>query len=144
MAPPDRLRQNVAHVNLLNLRALRHLVLQRDRIRHHQLLQPALVDHLERGPTEDAVRDDGEDARCALVEEVARGEAERTARVGHVVHEDGHLALDGPDEDHPRDLVGLFALFVEEGKVDVEAVGDGCGTEDQRRERRGRAAPERN
>ena len=139
MAPPDRLRQNVAHVNLLNLRALRHLVLQRDRIRHHQLLQPALVDHLERGPAEDAVCDDGEDTRRALVEQVARGEAERAARVGHVVHEDGDLALDGPDEDHPRDLVGLFTLFVEEGEVHVEAVGDGCGTEDQRRGRRGRA-----
>jgi hypothetical protein len=28
-----------------------------------------------------------------------------------------------PDEDHARDFVGFFALFVEEGEVDAEAVG---------------------
>lgn len=37
----------------------------------------------------------------------------------HVVDEDGDLALYAADEDHPRDLVCLFALLVEERKVEV-------------------------
>jgi len=125
----------MAHIDLLNLRTLRNLVLQRDSICHHELLQSALVDHLEGGSAEDTVRHDGEDAGRALVEQVARGKAERAAGVGHVVHEDGNFALDGPDEDHPRDFVGLFALLVEEGEVDVEPVGNGCGAGNERRDR---------
>ena len=51
--------------------------------------------------------------------------ADGAARVRHVVHEDGHLALGIADEDHGGDLVGALPLLVDEGELDVEPVGDG-------------------
>ena len=52
------------------------------------------------------------------------GLGEGAARVGHVVDEDGDLVLHGADEDHATDLAGAGALLVDQGKGQVEAVGD--------------------
>lgn len=48
----------------------------------------------------------------------------RTARVGHVVDEDGAAVAHVADEHHAVDLVGALALLVDEREVDVQAVGD--------------------
>lgn len=51
--------------------------------------------------------------------------ADGAARVGHVVHQDGHTVLDVPHQNHAVHLVGLLPLLVDEGKLHVQAVGDG-------------------
>lgn len=52
--------------------------------------------------------------------------ADGAAGVSHVIHHDGHPVLDVPDQNHAVYFVGLLPLFVDEGKVHVQAVGDGC------------------
>lgn len=95
--------------------------LLRNRVGHDQLLQRRLIQHLQRRSTQNAVRNKRDDPLRAIGEKVLGSEREGTARVGHVVDQDRGLVLDVADEDHARDLVGLFALFVEEGKIEVES-----------------------
>lgn len=123
----DGLGQDGRDVDDLNLVALCDIVRLGDRVGDDELLHAALRDDLERGAREDAVGDKGVDLGRARLEEVAGREAEGATRVGHVVDQDRDLALDGTDKDHARDLVGAFALLVEEGKLDVEAVGNRRG-----------------
>ena len=77
------------------------------------------------------MRDDGDDfLGVALVDERVGGFDEGAAGVGHVVDEDGGFGGDVADENHTGDFVGAGALFVDEGEVEVEAVGDGgCSVE---------------
>jgi hypothetical protein len=51
---------------------------------------------------------------------------ERAARIGHVVDEDGDLVFDVADEHHAGDFVRARTLFVDEGKAEVEAIGNRC------------------
>lgn len=53
------------------------------------------------------------------------GVADGPAGVGHVVHQDGHAVFHVAHQHHAVHLVGLLPLFVDEGKVHVQAVGDG-------------------
>jgi hypothetical protein len=99
-----------------------HVVL-RNRVRDDQLLDIALIQHLHRLPAQDSVRHQRQHRLRSSRQQVFRRKCEGTARVGHVVDEDGGLAFDVTDEDHASDLVGLFALLVEEGEVEVEVGG---------------------
>lgn len=58
-------------------------------------------------------------------DQLVGGVADGATRVGHVVHQDGHAVLDVPNQNHAVHFVGLLPLFVDEGEVHVEAVGDG-------------------
>lgn len=60
----------------------------------------------------------------ALVSGVADG----AAGVRHVVHQNGHAVFDVAHQDHAVHLVGLLPFFVDEGKVHVQAVGNGRHT----------------
>lgn len=51
--------------------------------------------------------------------------ADGATGVGHVVHQDGHAVLDVAHQNHAVHLVGLLPLLVDEGKLHIQAVGDG-------------------
>jgi len=89
------------------------------------LLQLAVVDLVDRVAGEDTVGHDGNGSSCAVLDDHVGRFAEGSASVGHVVDDDGGAALDVADEDHAADFVRASSLFVDERKLDVEAVGDG-------------------
>lgn len=126
MRSPQTLRQRGTNVNRLQTRTPLLLLRMRHRIRHHHPCQLTAVQRLDRVPAQDAVRDDGDDFLGAVRHDGLGGFDEGAAGVRHVVDEDGDLAADVADESHFRDFVGAGALFVDEGEVQVEAVGYGC------------------
>ena len=69
--------------------------------------------------------DNGDSTAGSVLNDDFGGLAESTASIGHVVNNDGDLAANITDQDHARDLIGTGALLVDEGKAEVEAVGDG-------------------
>lgn len=54
--------------------------------------------------------------------------ADGAAGVGHVIHQNGHAVFDVAHQDHAVHFVGLLPFFVDEGKIHVQTVGDGCHT----------------
>ncbi|KAI3488192.1 hypothetical protein L1887_47731 [Cichorium endivia] len=127
VAATDGLGEHVRDVDLLDLGTARTVGSLRKRVGHNELLQARVGDALQCRSRQDAVRDNGQHALGTVLDELLRGEVERTARVGHVVDEDGHFALDVADEHHARYLVGALALLVEERKVELETVGERGG-----------------
>ena len=91
----------------------------------NHLLKLAVVDLVDRVAAEDTVCHDGNGSSCAVLDNHISRFAEGSASVGHVVDDDGGAALDVADEDHAADFVRASSLFVDERKLDVEAVGDG-------------------
>lgn len=118
----DDFGEHDTDVNYLYFRTLCHVLLLRERVRHDQLLQRAGCDGRQRVAAQYPVRDEPEDSGCACLREVRRGETQRSARVGHVVHENGDFVFDVADEDHPRDFVRFFSLLVKQRKVDAEPI----------------------
>ena len=55
--------------------------------------------------------------------------AHSSAGVGHIVDENRDLLSNVSDEHHRSYFVGLLALFVDQGKLDVESIGDGSYSE---------------
>ena len=51
--------------------------------------------------------------------------ADRSAGVGHVVHQDSHAVLHITDKHHAVHFVCFFALFVNERKLHIQSVGNG-------------------
>ncbi len=107
------------------LAAAASVVRLRQGVRNDELLEARFGDTIERGPGEDSVRDNRQDAFGAVLDKLGCGEVESSAGVSHVVDEDGDFAFDVADEHHARDLVGTLAFFVEERKVELESVGEG-------------------
>jgi hypothetical protein len=118
------LGQYQTDIDDLDLVTRRGLVRLRNRIRHDQLLQPAILNDLERRPTEDPMGDDGVYLGSTFLEQSFGSESKGTTGICHVIDEDGDLASNGTDEDHTGDLAGLFTFLVEEGEFDVESIGD--------------------
>ena len=110
---PDHLGKHASDVNYLDFVAPRHVLFLWQRVGDDQLLQRALLNVLQRLAAQDPMGDEPEDAQRTRFGEVLRGEAKGTARIGHVIDENCNLALDMPDEDHPRYFICFFALLVE-------------------------------
>lgn len=75
------------------------------------------------------MRNDSINGLRPTVHQSLGGQTDGGSRVAHVIDEDRHLVLDVSDEDlHPALRVGrvaLAAIPIDEGKVDVQAVGKG-------------------
>jgi len=52
------------------------------------------------------------------------GFAKCSRRIGHIVDENGILTCDIANENHPRDLTRLTALFMDQSKAQVELVSE--------------------
>lgn len=126
MRPPQTLCQRGTDINRLQPRTPLLLLRMRHRIRHDHPRQFTPVQRLYRVPAQDAVCDDGDDLLGAVGHHCIGGFDKGAARIRHVVDEDRDLAADVADECHFGDFVGTGALFVDEGEVEVEAVGYGC------------------
>ena len=100
----------------------------RHRVCHHYPAQLTAIDGLAGLAAENAVGDNGHNLTGTIVYQNTRSLDECSASVSHVVDEDGDLVLDVSDEDHAGDFVGAGAFLVDEGKVEVETVGDRGGT----------------
>ena len=122
MAPPDNLCQNDPNVNHLKFPTPGHVLLLGQRVGDDEFRQRALFDYFQRSSAQDAVCHDRIYALCPGLCELFGGEGEGAAGVRHVVYENRDLILYVADEDHARDLVGLFALLVEEGEIDSESI----------------------
>jgi len=121
--PPDRLGQGPADVDNLELGAPVELVAEGDRVGDDDLGQHALVDVVDGGPAEDAVRHYGDDLPRLVLLDDCGGLGEGAAGVGHVVDQDADLVHHVTDQHHAADLVGPRALLVDQREGQVEAVG---------------------
>jgi hypothetical protein len=71
--------------------------------------------------------DNGDDFARAVRHNYLSGFHQSTAGVSYVVNEDGNSVLHVANEDHVGDFVRTGELLVDEGKAEVEAVGNkGC------------------
>lgn len=95
----------------------------------NERFQFAALDDVDSIATKNSVGYNGHDLLGAVRDERRRRLGERAAGICHVVHEDAGHVLDGPDEDHARDLVRPSAFLVDEGKGEVQAIGDGSRSE---------------
>lgn len=100
------------------------LLLVRDRVGDHQVLQLTVVDLVDRIAAEDTVCHDRNGRCCAVLDDNVGCFAECTASVCHVVHDDRNATLHVTDQDHAADFVRSGALLVDEGELGVEVVGD--------------------
>jgi hypothetical protein len=91
----------------------------------NHLLKLTVVNLVDRVAAEDTMCHNGDGSSCAVLDDHVGRFTQGAASVGHVVDDDGGAALDVSDEDHAADFVGTSALFVDEGELDVEAVGNG-------------------
>ena len=90
-------------------------------------LQAAAVQVLNCLSGKNTVHNDGVDFEGAVLHHGLGGLGESAAGVGHVVDDDGNLVLDITDKDHARDFVGTGTFLVNEGELQVEAIGNGSG-----------------
>lgn len=110
----------------LDLGALFHVVLLRNRVGHHDRIEARVVDFADRIAAEYAMGADGVDLLGARLLQLLLGQAERAARVGHVVDEDGDAVLHVAHQHHRLHFVRSHSLFVDERKVHVQSVGYRC------------------
>jgi len=128
MRASDGLSQRRANIDSLQLRALILLALHGYRIRRHDSRQLALIDRLDGIAGQDAVGDQGNDLLRAVRHDRLGGLGQRTARVGHVVDEDGSLAGHVAHEDHATDLVRSRSLLVNEREPQIQSVSNRRGS----------------
>src|SRR5690242_1447428 len=92
---------------------------------HNDFLEAATIQRFNSVPTQDTVSDDSDSVLCsALVNQNACGFNESTARVRHIVDENGSLASHFSDKCHPRHLIGTSALFVNKRKGQIQTISD--------------------
>ena len=114
--------QTTCTVVHLNLGAVAHVLLLRDRVGHDQRFQSRLRDPLTGRAREDPVRQDRVHLGGARLAQLLRRVTDSPARVRHVVHQNRHAVPHFAHEHHGGHLVGLLALFVDQREVHVQAV----------------------
>lgn len=129
MTPSNDLGENRTDIDDLDLAALFLILRLWHRVGDDELFEATIRDSLHRFPTQDPVSDDRIHLGRSFFEQAFGCQTKRAARIGHVVDQDRDLALDTSDEHHPCDFRCLLSFLVEEGKVDVQSVGDRGGTE---------------
>lgn len=123
--PSDRLCNRRTDVDHPDLRAPLQLVTKRYRVGHNDPGQAALVECFDSIARQDAVRDNRQNLRGAVVLYCLRGLGQRSACIGHIIHENCDLVLHVADEHHAPDLVRPRSLLVNECEGPVETIGDG-------------------
>lgn len=116
------------NINRIKFRTPPLLIAMRDGICNHQLTQPAPVYFCTSIAAEDAVRDDRHHFFRAVRHEYVGRFHKCAAGVCHIVDQDRDAAVDITNKRHARDLVRLGPLLVDQGEVEVEAVGKSGGT----------------
>lgn len=128
MRPTTGLSQRGGDVNHLDLVALATLLAQRHRVRDNDAAEFTPVERFDGVAAEDAMRDNGDHFPRAIGHDRIRRFHQRATCVGHVVDEDGDAVLHIAHEDHARHLIRTRALFMDESKSEIEAVGDRGGS----------------
>jgi hypothetical protein len=127
VAAANDLAQHGADVDDLNLGARGLVGGLGEGVCNDELLEAAFGEGGEGVAAENAVRDDRADLGGASLGEVRCGENEGSTGVRDIIYQKRGLAGYVAHEYHAGDLVGLFALFVEQSKVDAETVCNGGG-----------------
>lgn len=130
MRPPASLRQRGADINSLDLVASFLLLLVRNGVGDDQAVEAAAVQILDGLAGQNAVDDDGVDFLGTMLHYRVGGLDQRAAGVGHIVDDDGNLVLHVANQDHARDLIRTRALLVDQGELQIEAVGNPGGPGD--------------
>lgn len=128
MRAADSLSQCTRDINGVQLGADLLLVLMGDGVGDNNLGENAVVDDLNSLAAKNAVRDNGVDFDSSVLGKSLGGQAKGSAGISHIVHQNGNLSLHISDKNHPRDLVGLLALLVNQRKVQVQTIGNRGGS----------------
>ena len=123
MRAPACLGKGTRYIDRLESGTQLLLLLVGDRVRDDDLGQLGSVQRLDRVPGQDPVRHYGHHLARAVRHHRLRRLDERAARVGHVVDQYGYFVLHVTHQNHARDFVRPCALLMDQGEVQVEAVG---------------------
>lgn len=118
MRPPNSLAKRIRNIHRPNLRTPPGILRQGQRISNNKTTQTALLDLFNSLATQEPMSDNRQTLHCARANENLRSRRERPAGIRYVVDEDGNFPCYVADEDHPADVVGYLALFVNQGEVD--------------------------
>lgn len=124
VCPANGLSQGWRDIDSLKLWALLLLALHWDSVGSNDSAELRVVDDLTGLAGEDAMGDQSNNLLCAVVLDGLGGLGQGTAGIGHIVNEDGGLALDISNENHAGDLVWTSTLLVDKCELKVESVGD--------------------
>lgn len=97
----------------------------RDSVRHHDLLQLAVVQRLDGVAAKDAVCDNGNCRLSAMGDDDVSSLRQGTAGVGHIVYNDSDLIADISDQNHLRDLIWPRALFMDQCEAEIQTIRNG-------------------
>lgn len=117
-----------ADIDGLDLIALLLLLGVRDGVGHNDTAKAAVVDVFGGLAGEDTVDNNGVHLLGTVLHDGVGSLDEGTAGIGHIVNNNSNLVLHVADEDHARDLVRAGTLLVDQGELQIKAVGDSSGT----------------
>lgn len=128
MCPAAGFCERRADVDRGNLIADFLLLCMRNSVRDDNPTEAALVDVFNGVTGKDAVHNNGVDFLGAVLHHCVRCLHEGSARIGHIVHNNGHLVLDVSYKNHPGNFVGARALLVDQGELRVQSVSKGSSS----------------
>ena len=128
--PATGLSERRADVDCLQPGTALFLLCMRHRVRNHDAAQTAAVERFDGVARQDPVCNDGHDLAGSVLHDGVGGLDQRAARVGHIVDNDSHAAANVTNKNHARDLVRPGPLLVDQGKAEVQAVGNRGGSRD--------------
>ena len=118
------LAQCRADVDGLDLITLLLLLGMGNGVGHDQSAQAAAVEVINCLAGQDAVHHNGIDLLGTVLHDGVGSLDEGAAGIGHIIDDNGNLVLDVANEDHAGDLVRTRTFLVDEGKLQIEAVGN--------------------
>ena len=124
MCAATGLAQCRADVDGLDLITLLLLLGMGDGVGHDQSAQAAAVEVINGLAGQDAVHHNGIDLLGTMLHDGVGSLDEGATGIGHIVNDNGNLVLNVTDEDHAGDLVRTRTFLVDEGKLQIEAVGN--------------------
>ena len=124
VCPAAGFRESRADIDRCNLVTDLFLLFVRHGIRDDNTAQAAVVDVFDRIAGKDAVYNNGVDFRGPMLHHRVGRFDKGSASIGHIVNDNGNLVLNVTDEDHAGDLVRTRTFLVDEGKLQIEAVGN--------------------
>lgn len=122
MRPPNSLTKRIRNIHRPNLRTRTCILRQGQRISNNKTTQTALLDLFNSFATQEPMSDNRQTLHCARINENLRGCRERPAGISYVVDKDSDFPCYVADKDHPADVVGYLALFVDQGEVDFQSI----------------------
>lgn len=131
MCPSACLGQSWADIYSLNPVAKLFLFCVRHGVCDNKALKTTTVQVADGIARENSMRDNCIDFLGPVLHNGISGFDESAASVSHIVDDNRDLVLDVSDKHHAGNLVGASSLFVDEGELKIETIGDCSGPIDR-------------